>query len=125
MFAAALKNISRDMYEAAILENASAIQRFLRITLPMLGPTIMTSVLMMTLLSLGNFTLVFLMTGGGPDNATNILPIYAYVQGFRFNHLGYSAMLGNVMVVLSAGLGIVFVCIARLGSASKKSKDVL
>jgi multiple sugar transport system permease protein len=121
MFAAALKNIPQDMYEAAILEGSTAIQRFFRITLPMLRPTLMTSVLLMTLLSFGNFTLVFLMTGGGPGNATNILPVYAYMQGFRFNHLGYGAMLGNVMVLLSAALGITFICVDRLGGIKKSA----
>ncbi len=120
MFSAGLKNIPQDMYEAASLEGATASQSFLRITLPMLRPTIMTSVLLMTLLSFGNFTLVFMMTGGGPQNATNILPIYSYMQGFRFENLGYAAMLGNVMVLLAALLGGAFVYAESLSTRSKK-----
>ena len=118
MFAAALKNISSEMIEAAKLENASAVQRFWRITLPMLRPTVMTSVLMMTLLSFGNFTLVFLMTGGGPAQQTNILPIYSYIQGFTIHNLGYGALLGDVIVVLAAFLGIMFVMVDRLTNRS-------
>jgi multiple sugar transport system permease protein len=114
MFAAALRNIPRDLIEAAILENATATQRFFRIVLPMLRPTIMTSVLLMTLLSFGNFTLVFLMTGGGPGGQTNILPVYSYLQGFAYHRLGYGALLGNVIVVISALLGIIFIGIDRL-----------
>lgn len=109
MFGAALRNISHEMIEAAILEQATPVQRFFRIILPSLRPTIVTSALLMCLLSFGNFTLVFLMTGGGPANATNILPLYSYVQGFTFHRLAFGALLGNVIVLLSAILGAVFV----------------
>lgn len=120
MFAAALKNIPRDMIEAAMLENASGAQRLWRITLPMLRPTIMTSVLMMTLLSFGNFTLVFMMTGGGPGGKTNILPVYSYLQGFSFSNLAYGALLGNVIVVMAALLGLAFVGIDRWLNRAQK-----
>jgi multiple sugar transport system permease protein len=113
MFAAALKSIPTDMIEAALLENANAFQRLVRLTLPMLKPTILMSSLLMTLLTFGNFTLVYLMTGGGPDNQTNILPIYSYLQGFKFHRLGYGALLGDVIVLLSSALGLAFVLIAR------------
>ena len=121
MFAAALKNIPDDMVEAARLENASAWQRFWRLTLPLLRPTVMTSLLMMTLLSFGNFTLVFLMTGGGPEGRTNILPVYSYIQGFSYHNLGYGALLGNVIVVLASVLGVVFVLVDRIGSRSTRA----
>jgi multiple sugar transport system permease protein len=112
IFSAALRNISHEMIEAAILERASALQRFTRIILPTLRPTIMTSALLMSLLSFGNFTLIFLMTGGGPANATNILPLYSYIQGFTYHRLGFGALLGNVIVILSAILGVLFVSIS-------------
>nr|WP_155249194.1 sugar ABC transporter permease [Mesorhizobium loti] len=121
MFAAALKNIPRDMIEAAMLENASGAQRLWRITLPMLRPTIMTSVLMMTLLSFGNFTLVFMMTGGGPGGKTNILPVYSYLQGFSFSNLAYGALLGNVIVLMAAFLGLAFVGIDRWLNRAQKA----
>jgi multiple sugar transport system permease protein len=116
MFSAALRNISAEMMEAALLERASAVQRFIRITLPSLRPTIVTSALLMSLLSFGNFTLVYLMTGGGPANQTNILPLYSYVQGFTFHRLGYGAMLGNVIVLLSALIGSLFIVASQFSS---------
>jgi multiple sugar transport system permease protein len=124
MFAAALRGIPSDMIEAALLENANGYQRLTRLTLPMLKPTILMSALLMTLLTFGNFTLVYLMTGGGPDNETNILPIYSYVQGFKFHRLGYSALLGDVIVLLSAAIGLTFVVLAsqyRPGRGAKQS----
>lgn len=109
LFTAALRNIPGDIVEAATLEGAGGIKRFWTITLPMLRQTILTSALLMTLLSLGNFTIVWLMTQGGPGNATNILPVYSYQQGFVFSNLGYGALLGNVMVILSAIFGVGYV----------------
>ncbi|MDX8482565.1 sugar ABC transporter permease [Mesorhizobium sp. VK24D] len=120
MFSAALRNISNEMIEAAIMERATSIQRFFRIILPSLRPTIVTSALLMCLLSFGNFTLVFLMTGGGPANATNILPLYSYMQGFTFHRLAFGAMLGNVIVLMSALLGLSFVLISSY-SARRQS----
>jgi multiple sugar transport system permease protein len=67
----------------------------------------------MTLLAFGNFTIVYIMTGGGPNNATNILPVYSYQQGFTFDNLAYGALLGNVMVVLAAILGFAYVRFTR------------
>ncbi|MCL8000251.1 sugar ABC transporter permease [Brucella sp. 21LCYQ03] len=109
MFSAALRNIPSDLFEAAQLEGSTAIQSLRRITLPLLKPTIVTCALLMMLMTFGNFTLIYLMTGGGPSNDTNILPVYTYQQGFRFHNLGYAALLGNVMVLLSAALGGMFV----------------
>lgn len=109
MFSAALRNIPGDLFEAARLEGCSALQSLMRITLPMLKPTIVTCALLMMLMTFGNFTLIYLMTGGGPSNDTNILPVYTYQQGFKFHNLGYAALLGNVMVLLSAAIGGTFV----------------
>jgi multiple sugar transport system permease protein len=125
MFGAALRNISHEMIEAAILEQANAYQRLMRIILPSLRPTIVTSALLMCLLSFGNFTLIFLMTGGGPANATNILPLYSYMQGFTFHRLAFGAMLGNVIVLLSAVLGVVFVLISNYSARRAKSVKIL
>jgi multiple sugar transport system permease protein len=113
MFSAALRNLPTDIDEAAMLENASPTQRLVRLTLPLLKPTMVTSALLMTLLSFANFTLIYLMTAGGPSNDTNILPVYSYLQGFKFYRLGYAALLGNVMVILSALIGAIFVFVGR------------
>lgn len=113
MFAAALRNIPRDIDEAAMLENASPRQRLMYLTIPLLKPTIETSALLMMLLTFGNFTLIYLMTAGGPGNDTNILPVYSYLQGFSFHKLGYAALLGNVIVILSGLLGGTFVLLTK------------
>jgi multiple sugar transport system permease protein len=113
LFAAALRNIPGEIMEAAELENSNAVQRFVRITLPILKPTIVTTVLLITLLSLANFTLVYLMTQGGPGNSTMILPVYSYQQAFTFSHLAYGALVGNVMVIIATIFSALFVYFSR------------
>ncbi len=109
VFGAALRNIPRDILESAQIENASRLQRFARITLPLLRPTIVTTVLLITLISLANFGLIYVMTQGGPGNATSILPIYSYQQAFQFNNLAYGALVGNTLVILCAIFGAIYV----------------
>jgi multiple sugar transport system permease protein len=111
---AALRNIPREVLEAADMEDASRWQRFRLITLPLLRPTIVTTVLLVTLISLANFALIYVMTQGGPGNATNILPLYSYQQAFQFNNLAYGALVGNVMVLICAIFGVIYVRASRV-----------
>jgi multiple sugar transport system permease protein len=113
IFSAALKNVPEEMVEAARLEDASSLQQLVHIVIPVLEPTILTSALLMTLLSFGNFTLIYLMTQGGPTGDSNILPVYSYLEGFQFQQLGYAALLGNVIVLISGVLGVAYVWLAR------------
>jgi multiple sugar transport system permease protein len=114
VFAAALRNIPGEVVEAATLENASAWQRFRLIILPLLRPTIVTMVLLVTLLTLANFALIYIMTQGGPGNATDILPVYSYQEAFSFNNLGYGALIGDVMVIIAMILGFAYVRASRV-----------
>lgn len=112
VFGAALRNIPSEILEAADVENASKFQRFRLVVLPMLRPTMTAVVLLVALLSLANFSLIYVMTQGGPGNATNILPLYSYQQAFEFNNLAYGALIGNVMVIIAAIFGILYVRVA-------------
>lgn len=113
LFGAALRNIPNEVIESAELERANAVQRFFRITLPLLRPTIVTTVLLMTLLSLANFTIVYIMTAGGPGNSTMILPVYSYQQAFQFDRLAYGALVGDAMVVLATIVSFIYVRASR------------
>jgi multiple sugar transport system permease protein len=113
VLSAALRNIPIEILEAASLEGASPVHRFRRVVLPLLGPSIRTTVLLVSLMSLANFALIYLMTQGGPGDATNILPIDSYQQAFVFSNLGYGALIGDAMVVVVSVLGVVYVRAAR------------
>jgi multiple sugar transport system permease protein len=106
---AALRNIPSEAIEAATVENASSWQRFRMIILPLLRPTMTAIVLLTGLLALANFSLIYIMTQGGPGNDTNILPLYSYQQAFTYNNLAYGALIGNVMVVIATIFGVFYV----------------
>jgi multiple sugar transport system permease protein len=113
LFGAALRNIPAEITESARMENANVFQRFFRVTLPLLKPTIVTTMLLMTLLALANFTVVYIMTAGGPGNKSMILPVYSYLQAFNYSQLGYGALIGDAMVVFATILSIIYVKLAR------------
>ena len=94
LFLAGLQTIPGELYEAAEIDGANAFQKFFKITLPMLNPTI---VLVVVLSTIGGFSLFiepYIMTGGGPMNSTLSAVLYIYNQAFYFNHMGYAATLG-------------------------------
>ena len=114
VFGAGLRGIPGEVLEAARVENAGPFQRFWRISLPIMWPIITTTVLIVVLLSLGNFSLIYIMTQGGPGTATNILPVYSYLEGFVFQNLAYGALIGDALVVVATILAFIYVRAARV-----------
>jgi multiple sugar transport system permease protein len=84
------------------------------ITLPMLRPTIVTNLLLVTLLNLSEFTLIYAMTQGGPGNDTTTLPIYVYLEAFNYNQLGYGTAIALVLVLIGAAFSLLFVRTSRV-----------
>jgi multiple sugar transport system permease protein len=113
VFSAGLRNIPKDVTEAAELEGASAGRRLWAVTLPLLRPTIVTNLLLVTLLNLSEFTLIYAMTQGGPGVATMTLPLYVYQQAFTFFQLGYGTAIALVLVLIGAAFSLLFVRAAR------------
>jgi multiple sugar transport system permease protein len=113
VYSAGLRNLPTEVYEAALLEGASAIRRLFSVTLPLLRPTIVTSLLLVTLLNLSEFTLIYAMTQGGPGVATMTLPLYVYQQAFTFFSLGYGTAIALVLVVIGALFSVIFVRASR------------
>ncbi|MBW1953466.1 MAG: sugar ABC transporter permease [Deltaproteobacteria bacterium] len=97
---AGLKTIPAELYEAMRLEGAGPFSCSLRITLPLLRPYLVLAVVFRVIAALGIFDLVWVMTGGGPANATQMLALYIYDQVFRYLDLGYGATLTIFMAVL-------------------------
>jgi ABC-type sugar transport system permease subunit len=94
LFLVGLQTVPTQYYEAADLEGATHFQKFFKITLPMINPTIF---MVMILSTIGGFSLFiepYIMTGGGPLNSTISAVLYIYKQGFFYYHMGYAATLG-------------------------------
>ena len=110
---AGLQNIPREVEEAASMDGANRWQLTRHITVPMLGSTIRTVVLLSVLGSLTQFNLVWVMTGGGPVNASEFMATYMYRFGFKRYLLGYGSAVALVMLVICLGFSVTYMRLAR------------
>jgi len=116
LFLAGLQNISSELYEAARIDGATSWQSFRWITLPLLLPVTAFNIVLAAAGAFNVFDLVYVMTQGGPVDATNVAMTDMYREAFQFYHFGYSAALSLVQLVIvtAVSLGILFV-IGRRG----------
>lgn len=104
IFLAALKGVPEDLLEAAVVDGATPLQRFFRITMPLLRPVIAFVTIMLVIGGFNVFISVFLITGGGPSNQTEVLLTYMYDQAFSFLEFGYGAAIAFILTVIVFGL---------------------
>jgi multiple sugar transport system permease protein len=97
---AALQNIPRELYEAGDMDGTNGLQTFRYITLPMLSNTIWFLVIVGIINSFQIFDQIFIMTGGGPLGATNVLVYYMYMQAFNSYDLGYASAIAWIMFLI-------------------------
>lgn len=102
IYLAGLQSVPRELYDAARVDGASSSQLFRHITWPQLRPTTFFLVVMLVIESFNIFDVIYVMTGGGPGNATNMLVTYAYQTGFGARRQGYGATIGVVLYVIVA-----------------------
>lgn len=100
IFLSALKQISRELYEAAEVDGANGTQKFFRITLPLLTPTIFFNLVMQLINGFLAFTQSYIITQGKPMNSTLFYTVYMYQQSFEFYNTGYGAALAWVMLAI-------------------------
>ena len=106
---AGLQGISDDLYEAANIDGANRIKQFFYITLPLLKPTIVVSLLFRTLDAFRIFDLIFVLTGGGPGNSTESISMYAYTTMFSQMEFGRGATLSIVVFICVALISIFYI----------------
>jgi multiple sugar transport system permease protein len=105
IFLAALQSIPADLNEAASVDGAGARQRFRRITLPLLRPTVMFVSILLLIGAFNVFLSVYLITGGGPQGSTEVLLSYMYNQAFSYLDFGYGTSIGLLMGLAVVVLG--------------------
>lgn len=98
---AGLQNVPLELYEAAKLDGANAWQQFWGITVPILRPILLFAFVLSVIGTMQLFTEPFLITGGGPGNATLTLGVYLYQQGFRSFNFGYASAIGYTIALLA------------------------
>jgi multiple sugar transport system permease protein len=99
-----LQTIPHNLYEAAGIDGANAFHRFIRITVPLLKPSLFLCFVIGMLNSVTSFDLVYVMTGGGPGRATEILITYIYKLGFNQTRFDYAAAVTVTFFVLLLGI---------------------
>lgn len=99
LFLAALQTIPPDLREAARVDGATDRQLFRSVTLPLIAPFTFMVTILLTITSFKSFALIFLMTNGGPGNATTVMSFYIYQQGLQLFEMGYASALAVVLFI--------------------------
>lgn len=105
---AALQSIPRSLYEAAEVDGASLIQKFWYVTLPMLRPVLAILITLLVIGGLGSFEINYIMTGGGPQNLTNIMAVYSYQQAFSFYRFDLASAASGVIFLMTGFISIFY-----------------
>jgi ABC-type sugar transport system permease subunit len=112
---AGLQAIPKDLYEAASLDGARGLKAFWHITLPGIRNILIVGVLITTIGGLKVFDLIFVMTGGGPANATQVMGTYIYLQAFNLGNMGYANALSIILLLIALLMGVMQLKLSRRG----------
>jgi ABC-type sugar transport system permease subunit len=110
---AGLQTIPDDLYEAASIDGATVWQKFRYLTLPLVTPALLLALLFRTIDALRVFDLVFVMTQGGPADATNVLQFYGYKKTFAEGMIGYGSAIAVVVFSISLTLAIAYLSLLK------------
>lgn len=113
---AALQTVPEEMYEAAKVDGAGAWQRFWRITLPFIRNTLLITTIMLSLHYFNMITLPFILTGGGPLGATDVLSLRVYQEAFAFYHVGLASAVAVYIFIFNIVFSLLYIKILRTES---------
>jgi raffinose/stachyose/melibiose transport system permease protein len=116
-----VRQIPASMYEAAEIDGAGRWRKFWSITLPQLKYTIITSSTLMVVGSLTFFDLIFVLTAGGPGDATRVLALEMYQLGFQANLMGPASAIAVILVLVGLGLALL---LRRIGGGSASDSQL-
>jgi multiple sugar transport system permease protein len=107
LYLAALQGVPTELYEAAMLDGANAWRKFIHVTLPMTSPVILFSTLMGIIASFQIFTGAYIVTGGGPADASMFYVLYLYNQAWLQMKMGYGAALAWILFTILLTLSLI------------------
>jgi multiple sugar transport system permease protein len=110
---AALQTVPNELHEAARLDGASRWQSFLSVTLPGISPTLLLLTVLATIYAFKQFTVIWLLTGGGPSNSTETIVLRVYQTAFRFHNFPYASTIGVAGFVMAFTVALVFLAVQR------------
>ncbi|MCH4191928.1 MAG: sugar ABC transporter permease [Butyrivibrio sp.] len=115
LYLAGLQSVPAELSEAAYVDGANSIQTLFRIKMPMLKPYIWFCSLNSVISAIGVFDVVYVLTKGGPADATNVINYYSYVKAFQDFEFGYAAAIGAVQAVMTTLLSIIIFIYGKRG----------
>jgi lactose/L-arabinose transport system permease protein len=107
IYLAQLQSIPTELYEAASVDGAGAVHRFWHVTLPGLRPALLLTVILSTIGTLQLFDEPYVLTNGGPDNATLTVGMYLYQNGFQYFDFGYASAIGYALTIIIGVISLV------------------
>jgi multiple sugar transport system permease protein len=110
---AALQTVPEQLHEAAKVDGANTLQRFWRITIPMIRNTLLITVIMLSLHYFNMITLPFILTGGGPVGATDVLSLRVYQEAFSFYHMGLASAVAVYIFAFNIVFSLLYIKILR------------
>lgn len=112
---AGLAALPKEPYESARIDGASAFQCFYLITLPLLRPTLVVAILFRAIDALKTFDIIFVMTQGGPSNASETINILLFNQGFSYFNMGYASAMAVTLFAIVLGFSVLLMKVRRVG----------
>ena len=119
IYQGAVRQIPGSLYEASQIDGAGRMRQFFSITLPQIKYTIITSSTLMVVGSLTFFDLIFVLTAGGPGDATRVLALDMYKRGFQANLMGPASAIAVILVLVGLGLALL---LRRIGGSTSDSQ---
>ena len=110
---AGLASLPREPYEAAHLDGASTVKAFWHITLPLLRPTLVVAILFRSIDALKTFDIIFIMTQGGPANASETINILLFNQAFSYFNMGYASSMAVALFAVVMGVSLILIKVRR------------
>lgn len=110
-----LTTISQELYESAAIDGANGFQRFIKITLPLLRPTIESVLVLGFIYTFKCYDLIYVMTSGGPVNSTHLMSTYSYKLSFEMFDYSMGSAAANVLLVILLVVGMVYLKITMEG----------
>lgn len=118
IYEAALNDVAPEITEAAVIDGAGGWKRLIYVTIPMIRNSISTNLMLITLQTLSVFTLIFVMTSGGPNQRSSTLPLFAYAEAFGLGKIGYGTAIATVMLLLGAIFSFLYIRVLKPGGTS-------
>lgn len=117
LFTAAMGSIPHELYEAALLDGANRWITFWRLTLPLMWDTVQVAIVYISIQALDMFALINTMSGanggGGPDNSTQVMANYLYINAFSYSDFGYASTIGVALLILTLIISVFTLRVTR------------